>query len=446
MNLIEFRQGSAALALMGSGAEPPYRGAVLAPSAGEGSSVETEVLVSLEGTPAQIETALGAIQRWLTEAERAANLAGADYVFLAAQVISGAAVWRSKILSGWIELLGAGADQRASGSQGLRLHLKRANYWESAEEISLAISSLANPAPTPGGVTVQNAWDSANGNWVHLAAGGLGGDLPAPCRLYYDSAYGGNGTLYTGQNLSSAPASANLCLQGEDGFAAAGGAAVTDTPDASSSGGFFARLTWSTAADMALLELPLVNTLVTQLAGWPFLPILRLANPAGAGLWCYWRVIARAPGGDNVLAESRPAYLSESARLNPGSPLHLPPWQVVQGESQDGLYLQLRCQADTSGSHTLDVDYVFLMPLEYWRQYRPVMSWMTHLRIEDDGCRGVVKSYSAMQGHTADGPGFWLWPGREQRFYFLAEGVSGGVPVNQNALVFLYARPRKRVL
>ncbi len=448
MNLIEFLQGSTTLVLQGTGAVTPFEGAVMVPATGEGDSIEECVTVVLEGTPAEIETAIGDLEEWLIEAGRVANLAGADYVYLAGRVQSSGTIWRSKVLSGWVELLGAGASQRLTGSQGLKLHLTRANYWEDTTESSLALTSVTNSMATTGGVTVQNVWDSIYGNWAHLASTALSGDLPTPARMVYSSTYAGNGTVYSGQNLSSVPASAALTLQGEDGTAVTGGATVTDTSSATSSGGYFARLAWSGAADTGLLDLALSSTLLTQLGGWPFLPVMRLGNAAGAGsgLWCYWRVIARHASGDNVVAESRPAYLSESAILNPGAPLHLPPWQVVSGDTQAGLYLQLRCQADAATSHQLDVDYVFLMPLEYWRIYRPVMDYMAGLRVEDDGYRGVVKSYGVMQGHTADGPGFWLWPGRAQRFYFLAEGISAGIPIDQSATVYLYARPRKRVL
>src|SRR5512134_1587294 len=105
MNLIQFKQGSTAFVLQGTGMAAPVKGAVLwrdkpssrvreanvpLPSEGEGSRKTVEdIRISLAGTAAEIEGGLQACARWLAEAKRVAEIPGEDKVFLEAQVYAG---------------------------------------------------------------------------------------------------------------------------------------------------------------------------------------------------------------------------------------------------------------------------------------------------------------------------------------------------------------------
>jgi hypothetical protein len=102
-------------------------------------------------------------------------------------------------------------------------------------------------------------------------------------------------------------------------------------------------------------------------------------------------------------------------------------------------------QAEASGSHTLDVDYVFLLPLERWRSYRATGNYAAGMYLQDAPYQGIIKSYPTVQGHQAEGPGLWVVPGKLQRYYFLLEGVSPLLPA-QDLAVKMYYRARKRAL
>ncbi len=462
MNCIQLKQGTTALVLQGSGAAAPVTRAVMKPASlpsspallpkGEGSwgnesggvgSVYEAVLVTLEGTAASIESALQSLARWLVEAEKMARLSGEEPVYLEVQVVSGGTTWRSKVLGGELLLLGAGPDQRSVQRQGVELRLERVSYWENSVETGLYLSS-AETARTTEEVTVYNDW-AANKNYAQLLAADAGGDLPAPVRLKLSNKSGVNATVYAGQNLSLDPANLVPMLQGEDS-AAGSGATVTDTAAATASGGYFARVTWS-GSGTAVVKFGISSTRAGQLGNWAWLPVMRVHNPIASGelYWANWRVALTVGGNTDVLLEGRPGYLSNTAVLQPGSPLYLPVWKAESGDAAPSLDLELVLQAEASGSHTLDVDYVFLLPLERWRIYRATVNYAAGMYLQDDPYQGIIKSYTTVQGHQAEGPGLWVVPGKLQRYYFLLEGVSPLLPA-QDLAVKMYYRARKRAL
>jgi hypothetical protein len=181
----------------------------------------------------------------------------------------------------------------------------------------------------------------------------------------------------------------------------------------------------------------------------PFLPIIRLHTSITAGekIWAYWRIVYVNAGNVDVLAETHPAYLVNADSLQPSSPICLPPWKVEAGEDPGSLSLQLVVQADATGAHQLGMDYVFLLPLEYWRIYREGPPHVAGCIVNDNPYTGTVKGYGGLWTHSIEGPGLWVWPGKLQRYYFLIEGVSaGGSPIVTQSTVRMYYRPRKQAL
>jgi hypothetical protein len=468
MNLIQFKQGSTAFVLQGTGMAGPVKGAVLwkdrpsslvreayvpLPPSGEGgtgssaSQTVEDIRISLAGTPAEIEGGLQACARWLAEAARVSGIPGEDKVFLEAQVYPGGVTWRSLVEGGTYETLGAGPDQRNNQSQGLRLLVERLNYWEDATERELYLSSAATARAT-GGVTLTNHWDAGHANYAHLAAADAGGDLPAPARLSLVGAATGQGSVFAGENISADPGNAGLLLEGEDGTA---GQFVTKSGPAGAgySSNVCARLSWNGTNTMLLLRLALPTALLQQLGGMPFLLLVKLgAMPAGAEeFWASWRLVYNSGANRDILATTRAAYLDVNREYQEGGVLFLPPWRVESGESPAGLDLELMVQADDAGDHTLDVDFLFLLPLEHWRIYRQKALLLAQLAVYDNPYAGTVKSYGALQGHQVEGPGLWVWPNRLQRFYFLYEPfLYAGTTIAQEMTVRMWYRPRKRTL
>lgn len=453
MNLIRLAQGTTTLVLQGSGMAAPVKGAVLwkEPSSptlspagrGEQETVE-DVRVQLEGSVSTMEATLATLARWLVEAERKAELSGESWVYLEVQVTSGGTTWRSKVLGGELATLAVGPDQRAVLSQGVKLLLRRVDYWEDSTESELYINSAATARAT-GGVTIYNDW-ATDKNYVQLLAADASGDLPAPAKVIFTNSSGVNASVYAGQNVNLDPGNLVPILQGEDGSAGAS-STVTDTSAASASGAYFARIEWTGSDAVVGIAFAISSTLAGYLVNWPFLPIARIHNNIASGeeFWAYWRIVSTVGANTDVLVEGRPGYLSNTAYLQPGSPLYLPLWESESGDGTPALTLELVLQADDTGDHDLDLDYVFLMPLEYWRNYKMTANYLAGMYLQDDPYRDMVKSYATLMGHQAEGPGLWVLPNQLQRYYFLIEGASSMLP-SQSSTVKMYYHPRKKSL
>jgi hypothetical protein len=454
MDLIQFHRGSDVLVVKGTVMATAVSGAVLwedgkakSQTALAAETIVEDLRITLAGTTAQIETALGVLAAWLEEAARVANLPGMDYVYLEVRLLAGGVTWRSLVLGGTMETLGAGAEQRATKNQGVRLLLTRLNYWEDNTQRELLISSVLDAVAATGGVRITNHVDSGHANHVQLAAVNAGGDIPAPLRLALTTELAEMGLVYAGQNMSANTGAGTFCLE-DEGTLVGTGVTPTRTAGATATNGYYASLAWSGASEMKLIYFSLDGA-IGNLSGLAYLPLLRLYSSIAGGekIWAKWRIVYGHGTSENVIYETQGAYLENADSLQQGTPINIPPWKVEAGEAPLSLYLVLVVQADAVGAHTLNVDNVFLLPLENWRIYREALAAVGACIVLDNPYAGTVKGYDGLRTHIAEGPGLVVYPGKLQRYYFLVEGVSaGGSPIALQSSVRMYYRPRKRAL
>ncbi len=145
MDLIQFKQGSTAFVMQGSGIATTFKGAILYKDPNKiADSWEDlprkELRVMLEGTAAAIETAIQSMTQVFDGSRRVKDIPGVDWVYLEVKVEGSDYTYRSKVLGGQLQMLGKGPDQRTVRSQGVRLLVKRLNYWEDNTERDLYIS------------------------------------------------------------------------------------------------------------------------------------------------------------------------------------------------------------------------------------------------------------------------------------------------------------------
>lgn len=414
---------------------------IVSDATGEASVIE-EYTLSLEGTRAQIDAAVTSLGWWASEIARVRNTRGADQVYLEVQSYSGGTVWRSRLVNGEVEVIGGGADQRLTGSQGVILRLEREDFWEDAAERELYLTSQASGRVT-GGAEVASHWDTSQSNYVAVSLSDTEGDLPAPVHLHVTvDGLAENGTVYVGEVVSSGT-SGQVSLQGESASAISP-ATLTATAAASCSNDSYGLLAWSGTSEVGI-RFTLSATLLNNLKGYAFLPVMRLYNAIASGeaFSGYWRVVE---SGGGVLAQGRPGLMPGSPyKLQAGSALNLPPWLVTSEESSPALYLDFMVQAEGSGGHQLDVDYCYLLALEHWRIYWEAVTTLGGLVVNDNPYYGTLRSYGSVQGHVAEGPGLWIAPGKSMRFYFLFE-AGALTPASHTATVRMWYRPRRRVL
>jgi hypothetical protein len=182
------------------------------------------------------------------------------------------------------------------------------------------------------------------------------------------------------------------------------------------------------------------------MGGRPFRGVLRFYSQVNeSNLWTRWRLVY-AGSVEEVIWEGPAQYLSGAMVVQDLPGLFLPPWAVPAGLTPPGSSLQLTVQAGGAGAHVLEIDELYLLPMDGWRKYAPVMSQVAGLSLKDDSERDQVQAISsAMQSHAGEGPGFWLTPGKDARFTFLiGQRLLANIAVA--AVVKVFYRPRRRGL
>ena len=444
MNLIQLRQNEDVLVLHGAGVTAPFRGAIDHPGAGE-------IELALAGSPAMIEAGLARLGNLLEDARRCDGAPGGAQVFIEMRVTPEGRLWRSRLTGGSVRAVEP--DARALGRLAARLALERQDFWE-GPEVELPLSNPQGGAEITGGLEISNCWDAAHANFADFsqaAADALAAysDLPAPLILDFEGIdTDTTGTLYAFQNIHANPAALQAVIEGEAGQpgTAVSGDILTDPY---CSGGQFQRLSWSGEGEVTAWAGSLTAEQVARCAGRPFLPLACLSYPIypSEKIWYFWRLTITGSAPETVL-DTPGCYLPITASLCPGVPLFLPPWPPGEDETPAGLGLELRAQAAGTGTHRIDLDYLYLLALDGWRIYRPALSaWGDGLRVHDDPTRGVLRAGRwGVQAHAAEGPGLWVEPGRAMRCHFLIERAGGGFYPTTRARVRLRCRPRRRAL
>ena len=428
------------LVFTGGGDLLGFGSAQMVPSAGAGETVEQVIELEFGGTPANIETGVRLVGQFLTHAARQAAKPAAAQVYLEAQVSSTTAIYRSPVLSGWLELGQAGADQRALGTQAGRLHLVRANWWEALSEVTLVNAQA-----------ITNHRDAGHSNVVTVAADAGELDLPARARVVValTTAVTAPAALLVGEWMG-APGDLDLFFEGADG-AARGGITNSNTVDAGSSNGGYLNLGWNGAAETALWQVDISAALLALAAGKPYRVIARLGDgivtTASERVWARWAIVYVDAGSvERTLYESPGAYWPTLQELILGPVLYLPPW-VVNGTAP-ALRVILKATCPGAGAHAIKLDFVDFCPLDGWRYYDPALQ-SYGLSVNDYGQPGMAGPAGGVMTHAIEGPGFMLEPGwsKQFQFYFaLKEAAEVSASANLAGTVSVYYRPRRRML
>jgi hypothetical protein len=429
------------LVLEGAGITRPFRGARYLPAGSPEETVEEQLDLLLEdSSPGEIAGGMSRLERLLGLARASARNATGRSVYLNVTGAEGEQAWCSPVQDGWVEALGG---ERSRGSLGVKLHLRRENFWE-GPELALPLSNRGGTrVTTPLPISNHTDWHSGHENYVEIAGSDVTGDLPAAMRLEFTN-LGGSPTTYLFLGMDQHPSGSEFFtpwLEGEDALMAVG---VTD---AMCSGGKKVDLAWQGSEE-------------TELCAW----LLREPQPARARGRFFKVLLRAADGGIHELD----TWLRANLKIN-GSPvwegawtlapvgqellelnlLPLPPY-LAGLDSLAGVSLALQARCGVNGEHSFALDFLQITPLDGWRRLvsagRGVPDGFT---LYEDGLRGCVYTGPGRLFETdfaAYGDALRLQPGITQRLVVLQAAAGGQALAERGMSVQAFTRARRRIL
>jgi len=312
------------------------------------------------------------------------------------------------------------------------------------------VQSLVNETPTYPIVITPF------GNYVDVLASNVTGSIPAPIRVEYFNSYPDYlGTwrteeLMIGHNVWSSPSTLPYIFEGED--ATSGGSILPANPDLDAYSGGYCRVTNALPTVQAGYQIlwSLTSAQAGLFKGYSFRVLVKLSSSPPADTWLGAQV--RAVIGLTLLEETGLSLLSTASRtLYDLGVIRIPPGLPHQSSIYD---LQISLTGTSpSGTTTLNVDYIALIPLQGWREFRASSYSLPYGgNLIDDNIQEltyVSLSGSAMTDsdrlayYVPYGLPLMVYPGQAQRYYFY---VTGGGPSIRTGTVRLLYRPRVTVL
>lgn len=391
-------------------------------TAGWGAVTETVEFVVVAASGALVQAALRAIEQLLGQGLERAEGGTGPIVYLTFQP-DGDVAYRAEVLGWRLEADEGAAEGFGQGLLPMRLHVTRAGLWLGART-QLALTN-GNGAGNTSGLLVWNHDDATSGHdhYVEIAGSAVGGSAAVPLELQLISK-NGSLTYYDDLFVANNPYGTGLG-QVLDTDVAVGGYG-TVTASGSAANGYYLSLTgsgwltfrWTVAA--ATLNL-LRGRHVRVIAKFFSVP----SSVRETRLTVYdW-------GGLTPLTTAEVAYTlgAGAAYLHDCGSVPLPPAKYASGWKDVVLELKVK----TSGSETMGVDFVTLMPCErgHFRHLMMRGGIEDGESVVDDGIEGVVYAsdgsslkYPLLVERT--GP-LLVWPGVTQRLYVLQDGYGATI-------------------
>lgn len=338
-------------------------------------------------------------------------------------------------------------------TQFVLLHWERVNYWEGAE----AQLALTNPNGTNNtdGLTVYNCNDltgaspNNRANYVDITGTAVLGDIPGATRMEITNTYNVAADLshlWIGQNIFT-PSSFDHWIEGEE---ATGGTVVSGGEWTNYSNSGFIRDT-ATGSETKLLSWTLSDAQVVAAGGRLHRITFRSTSMANWNVFRFRLKIAYygVPVWQSDLVQPDSAYALSIRNL---FTVKIPPW-LGGMTSLDGLDLELYGNAEIESPGYLEIDYIQLTPTDGYREIHTATYSIPYgTRIMDDGINDVLyiddgAGVDKAGILTSYGAPIHVWPGRNQRLYFLMHAnTTGTSEIVRTISVKLYYRPRRRTI
>lgn len=354
----------------------------------------------------------------------------------------GVTVYRSEILYGRVELAEKPLQwlDQAPGI-GAALIWRRRYYWE-GDEVTLDIANVHGSGT--GGVTVYNALSDSYDNFIDILGEDVVGVLPTPARIEIQNT-APSGVLekvIVGHNVYADPGDLWPVLEGEDASTAVGS---VDT-DVSCTGDAYMALALTDSRE-ALLTWTISSEELSNYRGRFFRLWLRCQEAPSAGVYLLPKMILGV-GSLQIAAEGQETLLDSGQLLQDLGVLQVPPY--LMGASGTFYQMDLALYGRQIGGGGLNVDFLYLMPLDSYRELRPRgYGAAENITLVDDGIADRIWAEGYGGGteliglYYGLGPRVMLVPGRQQRLHFLMTNTAGGCEIDRTAMVVVRYRPRR---
>lgn len=406
----------------------------------------------LFGSVASARAALGNVNRLLTQARHYQRTRLGPRIFVQFRPDTAETLYRSELYSreqgdvGRVELEDDGLGMQWAGDKlALLVTWERRFYWEGAET-ALPLTN-GNGTNVTTGLTCHNHddGDSGHDNWVQIGAASVTGDLPAPLKLEIENSYNSATRayeFYLAHNIWSSPTTFVPTLEGE--ASTAGG---TVTPNGDQSGGNYMARSWTGTGETQAFSWALSPSLLSACAGNYFRILVRFANAPSTSpaMWVRLKVVM---AGLTTIWQGQWVRL-DNHLVQALDTAPLPPYLPTSGSLAE-LTLVMEAKRADAGTNSLGLDYLLLAPLDGWRLLTPKGYGLTYGdKLVDDQVEQRlygVWSTGEVGYWVASGQTFALWPGKDQRLYFMhGDWVAGGV-AQRTISVRAWYRPRRVTL
>jgi hypothetical protein len=405
------------------------------PQPGETSVSESVELTFYAASASAMQTAIQTLQRLLGGIRRRQEWGVGPVVYLNFQPDGDATTWRSEMTDARLEYGDDTLSVYPQAKMPATLVLQREPFWEGAlTQIPLTNGSASN---NTSGLTIYNHDDGGTNHdcYVHIAAGDVGGSLPAPVKLTLTNTTGGTQTykqIMLACNAFCDPTNFAHVIEGES---KASGGSTGSNADSSNSG--YATITVNTTGSHQW-DLPASFLQDTQ--GYDFHLLARFRSVNGT---VYLRPAIYEASGTYALwqgDESQAGVLTDG--LMDLGVVPLPPGGYATAYAAQRLSIAMR----SASSVVVETDFLAFFPANTFRKLRLLSSTANNAIITDDQTEG--RAYTTVS--SADTPNvavsgmpLMVWPNTLQRIYALWSLADLSAPIAQTMTVKAWYRPRR---
>jgi hypothetical protein len=411
-------------------------------------AIVTETLhVSLRGTPAVLRKVIAQLEALCRQIKRYTVEGLGAPIYLRVIPHDNFDPLYSRLLHAELHTKTSALAAEEHGSLLLELIITRQNVFDGAE-CPLTLNNSAGSGLVAALKNCDDGLAVGNDNYISVQSDALGTDLPAPLRLQVTNAGSNPLTqlLVGAYHAPRRPDKPPLVLEGE--HAAEG----VEVPAGDASNGAYAQFTLMRGAWQALASWQLTHTQLETLDGRLYTPILRFYTPLSAGL-LQFRVSLSFPGLPPALGttlyQSSAVNAVEGQGYLPLAPLRLPFGERLLDVQPSSLRFSLQAYAPASGSLTLKLDDIFLLPQENFTWFSSTVGLPAGTSLVDDAFLQktfTLANAKEMHTHQRVGDYFYLPPGEVSWFFFFQVDPEGLAPIDMPINVKAWYRKRRRIL